>query len=123
MTQRISIAEELAENIRCLQMRVEEACEDGRITDMERALLRREFASTKAQVRLVVSAQSTATRIMRTGHLDKNQVTEWRALDRDEDVRAVQAERGRVLQFTAHAHAHAHAQRHAAGGREPDGAA
>ncbi len=110
MAQRPSIAEELAENIRCLQASVEAACEDGLISAGERTALRREFVSTKAQVRLVVSAQAAGLRFMRTGHIDKNQGTDLRA------IAACSSEgTGRLLQFTA-----PQAQRRASGGREPD---
>jgi hypothetical protein len=81
----------------------------------------REFTATMSLARVNVTSSALSRRIDRTGHFDKNMMTELRALERDEDVRAVQAERGRLLQFPTRAQAHA--RRHASGGREPDGAA
>lgn len=114
MSQRISITEELSESIRRLQVSVEQAWVDGTISDTEKLTLRREFVETKRQVRLVNLLQSAGLRLIRTGSIDKNLRTDFRAIEAE----GVQQghDKGRLLQFSE---APATRRRKASGGSDP----
>ena len=103
--------ENIAESLRVLEERYDAAAQDGRFTGMEKALIKNHIAHTRRQARIALAMQTLGIRLIRTTRVDKNRITELRAIDRDN----AQSE-SRLLEFPTAA------QRKQRSGNDPDAA-
>jgi hypothetical protein len=109
MSQRPAVIEELSETQRLLRQSVEALLDSYRVPDTERAVVRAGFDLSMRQVRLANLLQAAGFRLIRTGRVDKNLATEFRAFAQTES---------RLLDFPTAAQ---RTKRQASGG-DPDAA-